>query len=267
MRLNRRYSTFSGAFLAFCLLLLAPSHGRGEGLLDFLFGPDPDPAPRQAAPQRGPRESTPGRRAKAQKAPVGEIRFAKPHEGVSGGSSTVLSSGPTTGGFCVRTCDGYFFPLIKSTRATRQQSCELACPSAPMEIYDGSTIESARNAKGQRYSALPVAFAFRDRATTKCVCNDPQSSQAFFERTARNDPTLKSGDVVVEQTGAFVYSGANLVPLSRASFMSSGVRDRLRAMLRRSTAVKPASAYATPNSAQDPEVELSKADRTGSTTR
>ena len=265
MRLNRRHST--SAFLAVCLLL-TPASGYAEGLLDFLFGPDPEPAPRQMAPQRGSRDSAPSRRAKAQKAPVGEIRFAKPREaGSGGGSAAGLSSDPSTGGFCVRTCDGYFFPLIKSTRATRQQSCELACPSAPMEIYDGSTIESARNAKGQRYSALPVAFAFRDRASTKCVCNDPQSSQAFFERTARNDPTLKSGDVVVEDTGAFVYSGANLVPLSRASFMSPNLRDRLRAMLRRSTAVKPASAEATPNAAQDPEVELSKADRTGSTTR
>jgi hypothetical protein len=165
----------------------------------------------------------------------------------------------------VRTCDGYYFPLIKSTKASRQQSCELACPSAPMEIYDGSTIESARNYKGQRYSALPVAFAFRDRATTKCSCNDPQSSQAFFEKTARNDPTLQSGDIVVEDNGAFVYRGSNLIPLSNASFMSTQTRDRLRAMLRRTAAAKPASSAPGAGATGGPEVELSKADRTGST--
>lgn len=199
---------------------LAPTPGAAQGLLEFLFGPDP--ATQQAPP---PRDSAPGRRAKSQgSAPrVGGSAFA---------------SDPHAGGFCVRTCDGYFFPLIKATRATRQQSCELACPSAPMEVYDGSTIESARNRKGQRYSALPRAFGFRDRASGDCVCNDPKTSQAHYEGVARDDPTLQNGDVLVETHGAFVYSGSKLVPLGAAA-MSANLRDRLRAMLRRSPAATP----------------------------
>ncbi|PPD45360.1 MAG: hypothetical protein CTY15_04630 [Methylocystis sp.] len=264
MRLMRPYLASVFALLSL-VAALAPTRSEAEGLLDFLFGPD-EPAQHQAAPQRAPRDSAAGRRARKA---VGDVRFAPKREGGGGGGGggTAMSTDPATGGFCVRTCDGYFFPLIKSTSASRQQSCELACPSAPMEIYDGSTIESARNAKGQRYSSLPVAFAFRDRATSKCACNDPQSSQAFFERTARTDPTLRSGDVVVEDAGAFVYSGANLVPVSQASFMSSSLRDRLRAMLRRSNVARPHAAGANPDASRDPEVELSKADRTGSTTR
>jgi hypothetical protein len=259
VRLERPYLTGLMALLALGLLF-APAPGRAEGLLDFLFGSDPEPAPR--APVR--RDSTPSRRVKARA--VGELRFAKPRDGLPGGGSG-FSSEPRAGGFCVRTCDGYFFPLIKSTKATRQQSCALACPAAPMEIYDGATIETARSYKGQRYSALPVAFAFRDRAKTKCACNDPQSSQAFFEKTARSDPTLQSGDIVVEDNGAFVYSGSNLVPLSNASFMSTQIRDRLRAMLRRTAAVRPASSENKANPPSGSEVEVSKADRTGSTTR
>jgi hypothetical protein len=261
MRRNRPFLTGLQALLALGLLL-APGAGQAEGLLEFLFGSDPEPAARQA-PLR--RDSAPSRRAKSRGA-VGELRFAKPRDGVPGGGNG-FSSEPSAGGFCVRTCDGYYFPLIKSTKASRQQSCELACPSAPMEIYDGSTIESARNYKGQRYSALPVAFAFRDKARTKCACNDPQSSQAFFERTARNDPTLQSGDIIVEENGAFVYRGTNLVPLSSASFMSSQIRDRLRAMLRRTAAARPASSETNANPPGASEVEFSKADRTGSTTR
>jgi hypothetical protein len=253
MRLDRALATGLAALLALGLLF-APEPGRAEGgLLEFLFGPDPTPAPPQMAPPRARRDSAAGRRVKGA---VGELRFGKPGTG--------FSSEPTAGGFCVRTCDGYYFPLIKSTRATRQQSCELACPSAPMEIYDGSTIESARNYKGQRYSALPVAFAFRDRANSSCACNDPRSSQAFFERTARSDPTLQSGDVVVEDNGAFVYSGAKFVPLSNASFMSSNLRDRLRAMLRRAASVKPAMSE-TPPSPPPAAIDASKEDRTGST--
>ncbi len=261
MRHIRPY--LAGVFLLVALLgFLAPAQSGAEGLLDFLFGPD-EPA-QQAAPQRAPRDSGAARRGK-QKA-LGDVRFG-PKQRDGGGGGSAMSTDPATGGFCVRTCDGYFFPLIKSTSASRQQSCELACPSAPMEIYDGSTIESARNAKGQRYASLPVAFAFRDKATSKCVCNDPQSSQTFFERTAKSDPTLRSGDIVVEGAGAFVYSGANLVPLSQASFMSHNLRDRLRGMLRRANVARPAASGANPDASRDPEVEFSKADRTGSTTR
>ncbi len=213
-------------------LALAPAPGEAEGLLDFLFGPDPTP---QAAPPRV-RETAPSRRARVQ----GAIGFARPKSGVSGG--TGFASDPGVGGFCVRTCDGYFFPLIKATRATRQQSCELACPSAQMDVFDGATIESARNRKGQRYSALPRAFAFRDKASDACQCNDPKSSQSFFERTARDDPTLQNGDILVETGGAFVYRGSTLVPLGSASFMSPNMRSRLRAMLKSSPAARAAPA-------------------------
>ncbi len=261
MRLDRALATGFAALLAFGLLFL-PVESRAEGgLLEFLFGPDPAPSQPQMYLPRARRDSAPARRAKSA---VGELRFARPKDGVPGGA-TGFASEPSAGGFCVRTCDGYFFPLIKSTRATRQQSCELACPSAPMEIYDGGTIESARNYKGQRYSALPVAFAFRDRANSSCTCNDPRSSAAFFEKTARNDPTLQSGDVVVEETGAFVYSGARLVPLSNASFMSSSLRDRLRAMLKRTTGAKPAAYTDAPGALPPPSIDASKEDRTGST--
>jgi len=134
-----------------------------------------------------------------------------------------------------------------------------------MEIFDGSSIETAKNYKGERYTSLKNAFAFRDKASTSCSCNDPKSSQAFFARTALKDPTLRLGDVVVEANGAFVYSGSTLVPLSRASFVPSQVRQRLRMVLRRAPS-KDASLneILTP---EEPEVEVSKADRTGTTTR
>jgi len=246
---------------AICALvtLLAPAEGQAEGLLDFLFGSTPGPV-RQAPASRGSRDSAATQRASQKKA-VGELRFAKPGEGGPGQAE------PSTGGYCVRMCDGYFFPLIKSAHATRQQSCEFACPSAPMEIYDGGSIETARNYKGERYTSLKTAFAFRDKASTNCSCNDPKSSQAFFERTALTDPTLRSGDVVVEANGAFVYSGSNLVPLSRASFVSSQIRQRLRSTLLRNAASKSSTALTEALTPSEPEVELSKADRTGSTTR
>ncbi|MEK4034518.1 DUF2865 domain-containing protein [Methylocystis sp. IM3] len=231
-------------FLALGLALsFAPAPGAAQGLLEFLFGPDP--TPQQAAPR--PRESAPSRRAGAPGS-----GGARPGAG--------FASDPGAGGFCVRTCDGYFFPLIKSTRATRQQSCQLACPSAAMDVYDGSTIESARNRKGQRYSALPRAFAFRDKASGDCVCNDPGSAEAYSERASKDDPTLQNGDILVETDGAFVYSGSKLVPLGEAA-VSSNLRNRLRAMLRRSPMTPPVLTGTI--APAPPALEISKDDQAG----
>ena len=246
------------AAMASCVALaLSTAPGRAEeGLFDFLFGPsEPRTAP---SPQRAPRGDWGGPRRSSRGA-TGELRFARPGEGPGGAAE------PSTGGYCVRTCDGYYFPLIKSSHATRQQSCEFACPSAPMAIYDGGSIETARNYKGERYTALPTAFAFRDKTTEKCSCNEPTSSQAFFQRTVKTDPTLRSGDVVIENDGAFVYSGTNLVPLSRASFVPSQIRQRLRTMIR--PGVSGAAQESDALAPRDPEVELSNADKTGATTR
>jgi Protein of unknown function (DUF2865) len=227
--MRRNIESASRLALAFAVLfLLAPAPVGAEGLLEFLFGPEPTPAPQApVGPSSGRRKA------------VGELRYAKPKVAGSG-----FATEPNAGGFCVRTCDGYFFPLIKSTRATRQQSCELACPSATMEIYDGATIETARNRKGQRYTALPRAFAFRDRASQACACNDPQTAQSRAEQAGENDPTLQSGDVLVETGGAFVYSGSKLVPLANAAFVSPQLRDRLRALLRRPAHTAAAAARA-----------------------
>lgn len=217
MRLIRLDATVIAAALTFGLAF-SPLDAPAQDLLDFLFGPE-TPAPASRGPSRysDPRGQT----------PKGSLRFGQ--GGRPGGDSM------SGGGYCVRTCDGYFFPLIKSSQTTRQQSCEFLCPSAPIELYEGASIEQARNSKGERYSALPAAFSFRDKTTKQCSCNDPRSSQAFFMRMARTDPTLRAGDVVVEEGGPFVYNGASLVTLNRAS-LPAPVRARLRDMLRRKTA-------------------------------
>jgi hypothetical protein len=219
MRGNRPYHVALAAALALAPLL-APCEGRAEDIFDFLFGPDTPP--RAAHPPSG----------YAPRQPV------KPREPVNASLRAVppgADEGMGGGGFCVRTCDGYFFPLIKSAQASRQQSCEYACPSAPMELYEGASIEEARNRKGKKYSSLPAAFSFRDKTTKQCACNRPETSQAFFVRISRTDPTLRDGDVVMSKDGALVYHGSGLVPLNRASFVSSWERQRLRALLDRAS--------------------------------
>ena len=132
--------------------------------------------------------------------------------------------------FCVRTCDGYFFPLIKSAQQTKQASCEYACPSAPVAYYHGASIESARNLSGEKYTSLPTAFRFREKVSPGCTCHPPEESQQHSLKIVKNDPTAHSGDIVVEQRGAFVYQGKQAVPIDRSRQLSASVRQNIHKM-------------------------------------
>ena len=101
-----------------------------------------------------------------------------------------------------------------------------------MEIYEGGSIQYARNHAGQRYSAQSFAFAFRTKTVANCNCNNPQSAQSDSVKLSRNDPTLASGDIVIEDSGAFVYDGAGFVPLARAKGVSNQTRQRILSMIK-----------------------------------
>jgi hypothetical protein len=191
------------------LILVSSNSVKAEDLLDFLFGSG---APQKTAPPTS--------------------RQIERMEGAGEDTEGAAEAGPSTGGYCVRTCDGYFFPLIKSSRASKQESCEFACPSSPVEIYEGGSIQYARNHAGQRYSAQPFAFAFRTKTVANCNCNNPQSAQSDSVKLSRNDPTLASGDIVIEDSGAFVYDGAGFVPLARAKGVSNQTRQRILSMIK-----------------------------------
>ncbi|MGD9539572.1 DUF2865 domain-containing protein [Methylocystis sp.] len=227
MRLNRLGARRIAGLLAMAAALVSPLDTLAQGdFFDDLFGPEPYSA---YPARRSGRVTHPRPRPRAPKAAIRRDRAPEAHaeeDSMSGG------------GYCVRACDGYYFPLIKSSLVSGQHSCELACPSARVELYEGESIEDARNAKGGRYSALPVAFSFRDKLTAGCSCNDPATSHNYFLRLSRRDPTLRDGDVVIGQNGAFIYSGSSLVSLSRAS---RHIRARLRNVLPRRFAPKDAS--------------------------
>ena len=230
MRLNRQGAKRLAGALALGVAFISPLDTLAQGdFLDFLFGPD---TPSAYPSRRSWRVIHPRQRPRPRpsKASIGYDKPAAVHAEADSMSG---------GGYCVRACDGYYFPLIKSSLISGQQSCELACPSARVQLYEGENIEQARNAKGDRYSALPVAFSFRDKQTAGCSCTDPAASHDYYLRLSRKDPTLRTGDVVVGQNGAFVFSGSDLVSVSRASRQ---IRVRLRELLPRKFAPRDASA-------------------------
>src|SRR5439155_22971988 len=79
-------------------------------------------------------------------------------------------SGPAVA-FCVRLCDGRFFPIQRSSGANAAQVCNSFCPAARTKIFSGGVINYAVANDGTRYSELPNAFAYRDQIVADCSCN------------------------------------------------------------------------------------------------
>jgi hypothetical protein len=96
---------------------------------------------------------------------------------------------------CVRTCDGYFFPLAYSTSQQNftgdQQACEAACPGTEVELYydqvpdeDGAKMVSGRT--GAPYTQLPAAFLYKQAGYQRpaaCGCNPHKDFSIIAGRT------------------------------------------------------------------------------------
>lgn len=136
----------------------------------------------------------------------------------SGNINSSIEAGSASGGrnFCVRICDGYHFPLIRNEKSTKQESCELACPSASMDIYTGASIENSKNLKGESYAVLKAAVSTPQMKSEKCACNAPESSHSYYLKRLRSDPTLADGDIIIELGQAFVYSKSAFIPIEKS---------------------------------------------------
>ena len=86
---------------------------------------------------------------------------------------------------CVRTCDGYYFPISFSTTAARfaadRQICQAMCPGMEVDLYyhpdPTSDPENMMSVAGRPYSELPNAFRYRKELDTACSCGKPQGQQ------------------------------------------------------------------------------------------
>lgn len=148
---------------------------------------------------------------------------------------------PAEGGpkvaYCVRSCDGRYFPIAKNGGAvTPGQVCHSMCPAAQTEVYSGSTIENAVSHKGAKYSSLANAYLYREKIVDGCTCNGKATGNASIHY--RNDPTLRPGDIVMTEDGPVVFKGAiapthklsDFVPVRDSRRVSSSTREKVIAM-------------------------------------
>jgi hypothetical protein len=107
--------------------------------------------------------------------------------------------------YCVRTCDGRYFPLAATGNQSKAESCNSFCPASATEIVYGSNIDSAATESGKPYSELPNAFRYRDEIVAGCTCNgkDPVGLAAV---KIEDDPTLRKGDIVAGKDGLMSVS-------------------------------------------------------------
>jgi hypothetical protein len=194
---------------------LAPHMASAEGLFDFFFGGLQKP--QQAPPQ-----------ANFFADPFGlNQQSAPPPRPVASGS------GPA---FCVRSCDGKYFPLARGN-ATPVQMCQAFCPASPTKVFFGNTIDSASSANGERYAESENAFAYRKEMRADCTCNG-RAPAGLAPVDLTLDTSLRPGDVIATTNGLVAYSGvragtsqtAEFTPVASYPGLTADVRARLGEM-------------------------------------
>lgn len=202
---------------------IAPRPASAEGLFDFFFGgaPQQKQQRRQAPPQTDFFSDPFGLNQQAAPPPPRPV------------ASASSGSGPA---FCVRSCDGRYFPLTSRGNASPVQMCQAFCPASPTKVFYGSNIDSASGG-GERYADSSNAYAYRKAMKADCTCNgrDP-AGLAPVDLTL--DTSLRQGDVIATSNGLVAYSGIRLGASQTAEFtpvasfpgLTADVRARLGEM-------------------------------------
>jgi hypothetical protein len=113
-----------------------------------------------------------------------------------GGAAPAQSTGTGRAvAFCVRTCDGRYFPMQRHANANSVELCSAFCPAAKTAVFNGSQIDHAMGANGARYADLANAFVYREKIVPGCTCNG-KDAFGLVQIDVANDPTLRPGDVV-----------------------------------------------------------------------
>lgn len=154
--------------------------------------------------------------------------------------------------YCVRTCDGRYFPLSSgsSSGESAAERCANFCPAAETRVFTSydrdSGIDAARAKDGTAYSSLPNAYAYRTALDPGCRCNTA-STLGMASVDIMDDPTLKPGDMVVTATGVKVFRGKS-APHDEADFTPATTDRRLSASTRRQVeALEIASGLSSPS--------------------
>lgn len=126
-----------------------------------------------------------GRPSEPQEEEPTRLRVTKPNRS---NADAGRQAGASSGGggryrtLCVRTCDGYYFPMSGSSSqgdfGRDQQNCEAMCPGAEIQLFyhnatEEESDEMVSSTTGKPYTELPAAYSYRQSAEQRpgCACN------------------------------------------------------------------------------------------------
>jgi hypothetical protein len=139
--------------------------------------------------------------------------------------------------YCVRLCDGRYFPLTGKDREMQADACTGLCPASATKIYWGSHAGPRVAEDGSHYEALPNAYVYRESLLPGCTCNG-KTSYGLASMDTATDPTLRRGDIIATADGLKVYAGAaragsppaELVPVENYSRLPATIRRKFTTM-------------------------------------
>ena len=143
--------------------------------------------------------------------------FGNNNPGANPGSSDF---GPQSGTYrtvCVRSCDGFFFPISFATVPARfaddEKTCKSLCPATEATLFayrnPGEDMTQAVSISGQPYSASPNAFHYRQEFNPSCSCK--AAGQTWADALKTIDDTAaaqQQGDIIVTEESAKKMSRA-----------------------------------------------------------
>lgn len=181
--MRKRWNLVTGAAMILCAAgLVHPALSENSSFSDppgFFGAPPSAPSPRIVLP------------------------FANDGPPPAEASRPRIASGGGGTAWCVRTCDGRYFPITGNDTQSRTSSCNNLCPASKTELVYGHDIDHAATAGGKPYSELPNAFKYRDQLIAGCTCNgkDPAGLASV---SIEKDPTLRKGDIVAGADGLMI---------------------------------------------------------------
>jgi hypothetical protein len=132
-----------------------------------------------------------------------------------GSNGGIFTSAPGAMGgtyrtICVRTCDGFYYPISFATSQDRfrddEQTCQRMCPASEVALYSyhnpGEEVAQAVSLNGRLYTELPTAFSYRKAMDKTCSCRKPGESWSQALKVNGVDDTIAPGDVVVTEQNA-----------------------------------------------------------------
>src|SRR5712672_3524711 len=161
--------------------------------------------------------------------------------------------GPQSGTYrtvCVRTCDGFYFPISFATVPARfpddERTCKNLCPAAEASLFSyrnpGEDMNQAVSINGQPYSSSPNAFRYRQEFNPSCACK--AAGQTWSEALKTIDDKASA-----EQQGDIIVTEESAKKMSRAPTKGAASAAKKGAAPAGTTATAPATPEASPPAA------------------